>query len=301
MCDASAGVAAGKDCFWVASDEDNVLRLYDFGLDAGPIQRVELDGFLRVDPDSPEADIEGAARVGNTVYWMTSHGRNKNGKVRESRYRFFATTLSGEGRSSKLIPVGVPYRRLLEDLCEARPLRRFDLASAAERAPKESNALNIEALGTRPDGTLWLGFRNPVPGGLALLVPLLNPAQMIRGARAELGDPVQVDLGGLGVRDMLAVETGWLIVAGATGGGGRSMLYHWKGAEERPRALPVRWPDGFNPEAILSWEGGRAEPYFLLSDDGALDVDGQPCKKLSPEQQRFRALRTTGMASEWNK
>ncbi|MCU0787450.1 MAG: DUF3616 domain-containing protein, partial [Verrucomicrobia bacterium] len=79
LCDASGGVDAGDGCFWVAGDEDNVLRLYDPAAGDQPVRTLALDSFLAVQAKSPEADIEGAARMGDIVYWITSHGRNKDG------------------------------------------------------------------------------------------------------------------------------------------------------------------------------------------------------------------------------
>ena len=40
----------------------------------------------------PESDLEGAANLADRIYWITSHGRNREGEARESRHRFFATT-----------------------------------------------------------------------------------------------------------------------------------------------------------------------------------------------------------------
>jgi len=291
LCDASAGVPAGEGCFWVASDEDNVLRLYDSTSNPVPVRRLDLNSFLRVDPDSPEADIEGAARLGETVYWITSHGRNKRAKFRESRLRFLATRIRSDGRASVMTPVGVPYRGLLDDLTAAPQLQHFNLAVAADRAPKASGALNIEALAARTEDSLWVGFRNPVPEGLALLVPLLNPAQVVDGARAELGEPVRLDLGGLGIRAMRAMDEGWWIVAGPSGSGGQSRLYHWGGVGSEPHRITVPWPDRFNPEVILTDDQGDVEGLLFLSDDGTLEVDGCPCKELAQEHdRRFRAL-----------
>ena len=65
MCDASAAVAIGPDVFAVGNDEDNTLRLYrakDGGL---PFKSFDLSNFLKVDPKSPESDLEGAAWLGN--------------------------------------------------------------------------------------------------------------------------------------------------------------------------------------------------------------------------------------------
>src|SRR5690242_17084668 len=89
MCDASAAVILTDDLFVVADDELNVLRVYSLARGGMPLSTLRLDAFLQVKRSSPEADIEGAARIGDTVYWIGSHGRNKQGKERGSRERFF--------------------------------------------------------------------------------------------------------------------------------------------------------------------------------------------------------------------
>lgn len=75
-----------------------------------------LGSFLAVDPKQPESDLEGAARLGDRVYWITSHGRSRTGKERSSRQRFFATRFTVVGDSVEGQPVGKPYSKLLEDL-----------------------------------------------------------------------------------------------------------------------------------------------------------------------------------------
>ena len=57
MCDPSAAVAISGTLFIVASDEDNVLRVYARE-NPGVPQRFDLNSFLRPDEDHPEADIE---------------------------------------------------------------------------------------------------------------------------------------------------------------------------------------------------------------------------------------------------
>lgn len=99
----------------VASDEDNVLRVYRRADGGSPEFELDLSKFLAVDPRQPESGIEAAARVGNRIYWITSHGRNRRGAARPSRQRFFATDLTGHP-AEPLAPVGECCDRLVEPL-----------------------------------------------------------------------------------------------------------------------------------------------------------------------------------------
>lgn len=291
LCDASAAVDAGNGAFWVANDEENTLRLYDPSAGTVPVGTLLMDAFLQVDPDEPEADIEGAATDGDLVFWITSHGRNKDGKKRESRHRFFATRLMpGETRRG-LMPVGQPYAHLLRDLNDDPRYAGFRLKAAARRAPKDEGGLNIEALTTATEGAVWIGFRNPIPGGRALLAPLRNSREVVlSGTAARLGAPLLLDLRGLGVRDIARLEEGWLILAGRPDQGGGFRLFRWDGRTDRPDELPLQLPPDFTPEAVLPVSGSAPFQLLLLSDDGSIEVNGCKCKDLkNPMERRFRA------------
>lgn len=105
MCDASAAVALGPDLFAVGNDEDNVLRFYRVSQPGKPVDTYNLNPFLFGRKKSPEADLEGAARVGNCVYWITSHGRNAEGKPAPYRHRFFALELTASAGGPGVRPV----------------------------------------------------------------------------------------------------------------------------------------------------------------------------------------------------
>ncbi|MGI9241063.1 MAG: hypothetical protein ACR2RV_09685, partial [Verrucomicrobiales bacterium] len=116
MCDASGAAYLGDDHFVMADDESNVLRTYSLaeGEDL-PVAELDLSEFLGAGgSDHPESDIEGCTQLGDTLYWITSHARNKAGKWRTMRSRFFATRLvpEGEGRFS-LEPRGKAFLGLL--------------------------------------------------------------------------------------------------------------------------------------------------------------------------------------------
>jgi hypothetical protein len=293
-CDASAGVALDDGHFLVASDEDDVLRVYRNDEEGFPLATYNLGKFLG-GKEGREADIEGATRVGEVVYWITSHGRNRKGKKRPSRRRFFATRVVRGKKGFRVEPVGEPYRDLLKDLVKATVLQPFGLKEASKKPPKKAGGLNIEGLAATPDGQrLWVGFRNPVPEGKALLVPLENPAEVLEGKRARPGSPALLDLGGLGLREMEYVRSRgrYLLIAGPPGAGGPFRLYEWSGnPAEEPRCHEDVVFDGLNPEAVVVY--GEGEHIQVLSDDGACKKKGVRCKDRKPRGRSFRSTWVT--------
>lgn len=291
MCDASGGVPLDERYFVVADDEDNVLRAYDTAAPGPPVWSVDVSSAIGVfakrkkpGKAAPETDIEAATRVGELAFWMTSHGRNSSGKLKRERLRLFATSLPKAGQSLKV--VGKPYERLLEDLLAEPRLERFGLRAAAELPPKAPGGFNLEGMTARPEGGVWVGFRNPIPEGKALLVPLLNPEQLIQGEKAVLGDPHQLDLGGYGVRAISSQGGRYLILAGPFEGAASSRLYAWDG-KDAPQVVAGPALVGLNGEGFFSPGGERV---LILSDDGGIPIDGQECKRLDDVgKKRFRA------------
>ena len=292
MCDASAGFALTDDLFVAADDESNELRTYSRSRPGHPVAKLDLRRFLLVGRDNDETDIEGSAQVGDIVFWMTSHGRNKDGKPRPTRQRFFATRLNTTSGQPRLELVGQLYAGLLRDLSFDPQLKPFGLYAASQLAPKDKGALNIEGLCSRPDGSLLIAFRNPVPNKKALLVPLLNPAELVagKGARAKFGPPIQLDFDGNGIRDLVQQNGTYYIIAGAHNGRDDFQLYSWNGAD----ALTMLhdWKGSFNPEAVVPVPG-HPKNLIILSDDGSRKTKGTPCKMLPEAQRKFRTVLLT--------
>jgi len=294
MCDASAAVALTDKLFGVASDEDSVIRVYNRERSGNPVQRIDLSAFLDLDARKPESDLEAAARIGDRAYWITSHGRNRGGKLRLSRERFFATQIITNAQGIELKIVGRPYEDWLRDLTGDQKLARFNLGEAARHEPKTRGALNIEGLSATSEGSLLIGFRNPIPGGNALLVPMLNPDEVIHAMPAKLGEPVLLNLDGLGIRDMAYSDGKYLIIGGPYDGKGQSHLYEWSGGTSVPRRVKRVHFKGLNPEAIIFYPDKGWGQIQLLSDDGKRPVNGKPCKELGDaDQQHFRSVWVT--------
>lgn len=286
-CDASGVVELDDRTLVVADDENNLLRVYDAERGGRPLQEFDVSYALGLQkPKKAESDFEAGTRVGDRAYFLASHGRTSKGKRDPDRLVFFATTLPRDGKP--LAVLGTPYRSLLEDLTSDEKLAAFRLEEAALRAPKEPGGMNIEGMTSQPDGSLLIGFRSPIPGGRALLVRLLNPDDVIRGERAKLSAPLELDLGGLGVRALSSWLGGYLIVAGPSGDGGPFRLFR---STEQATAVPVAGVDleDFGAEGLFTPDSG--DQVLVLSDDGTRLVEGRPCKKLKdPSKKSFRGV-----------
>jgi len=328
--DASAAVAVSTELFLVADDENNVLRLYSVSKPGFPISTYDVTAFLDIDPEHPEADIEGATKIGHRIYWITSHGRNKDGKLRPNRYRFFATDINVKNDDVTIRPTGTPYNNLVQDLLKTHIVRGLGLDQATrlsvfnlrkkdrEKLAPKREGLNIEGLCASPDGKrLYIGFRNPRPKdkrthrNSALIVPLLNPDRIFeRGEAPIFGKPLLWDLDGLGIRSMeySPFHKACFIIAGQADENEKFVLYRWSG-EREPRPVFVRklTPKAkkFSPEALIPFEA--SDRLLLLSDDGSLPIkvagphecmegeyrkDGTCENKylLDPNKKTFRAL-----------
>ncbi len=289
--DASAAVAVTEGLVIVADDENNALRIYKTD-GAMPVYSYDLSEFLKVENEHPEADIEGGTRLGSRIYWITSHGRNTDGKIRPNRYRFFAADIEVRDTNVAISPVGSGYTKLVEAMLNSDNLRGLGLDKATrlgeklskkEReklAPKE-DGLNIEGLCASADGRmLYIGFRNPRPVNIAtgkicaLVVTLENAADVIeKGSRPVFGKPLLWVLGGLGIRSMeySPLHKTYFVIAGSADETGGFALYRWSGDTNSPPELSkdLRLGD-FSPEAIVSF--AESKKLLLISDDGSLPV-----------------------------
>ena len=296
MCDASGAVPISDSSFAIADDEQNILHVYDAKKGGAPLHSYDLSRILKMPlrppkklgkPPKPpaELDIEAAAIIGDTAYWITSHGLSSSGKRKAARLYFFATKIDQEKK--KLSLVGSPYFGLLDALIGDKRFVSFQLDKAVTIAPKSPGGLNIEGMAAGKNGVLWIGFRNPIPGGKALLFTLKNPKAILYGAQPELGNPLLLDLKDRGVRALSYWRGYQLIVAGTFDGRGVSTLYALQETDNQLRPVMNFDHADFNPEAFFTPES--QDKMMIISDDGSVLVGGTPCKKLMDvRRQHFR-------------
>jgi hypothetical protein len=255
------------------------------------VSTVNLSAFLQRTKKSPEADLEAAARVGNRIYWISSHGTSASGKADPNRQHFFATDIRPANGETKVVPVGAPCQTLLRDLIREPKLNHFNFGRAAEIHPDKPGTLNIEGLAATPEGHLLIGFRTPIPKGKALVIPLLNPDAVIEGAAASFGEATLLELNGLGIRSLDFHQGTYWIIAGHYDNKLPARLYSWTGGKAEPR-----WHEqinllGLNAEALFFVDTPTANKCCILSDDGGVSIGDKDCKDLKdPNLKRFRCL-----------
>jgi hypothetical protein len=288
-CDGSAVVSVGDGHFLNATDEDNVIRLYRLG-QGRPVRSFDQNGFLRPEPKKKrgpkEVDIEAVARLGDRLYWIGSHGNDGKGQRETSRERLFATTLTGQGATATLAPVGkMPYAGLLGDFRKIQGGVGQALGAALNKPPKEGG-ISIEGLAADGSDDLLIGFRSPLVGNQAIVLPLHQAADLVQGGAApRLGTPMLLDLQGRGIRAIeaqpKAAGTYWVLAGPAGSGPGTFQLYEWRpGTKPMPLSGADLSTQGGGPEGLMVSDAGE----LLVARDGG-DVQG--CKDQPLAQRRF--------------
>jgi len=138
---------------------------------------------------------------------------------------------------------------------------------------------------------LLIGLRNPVPDGKALIIPLLNPNELlgVGEAKAKFGNSISLDLGGRGIRSMDYVSAidAFVIVAGPIDEETSFRLFIWSGT---PEAKTIDFDEiqsskGVSPEALVAYETSKR--VQVIHDEGSRDIDGVECKDAAIESQKF--------------
>jgi len=274
LIEASATIALDDTHFTVASDEINVLSIYRVGI-LQPVASLDLKPFLGEDG----CDIEAGARIGDRIYWITSHSKPQGGGNARKRSVFFATRLDTSGDVPVLLPEHQPFFALRGPLKDS-------IGSAG-------SSIDIEGLASTSDGNLLIGFRGPLEAGRAILVPLRNPADVIeQAAEPDFGPRLTLDLGGRGIRSIDATgipSPAYLILAGPMNDTkGDFALYEWDGVATEPRQRQDIPLQGLTPEAVVIQAVQRTA--LILSDDGTKkrnDAD------TPAHERRFRSIEIT--------
>ncbi|MER8536642.1 DUF3616 domain-containing protein [Mesorhizobium sp. M1005] len=251
ICEASGGAFIDSTRFAIASDESNVIRIYQRGRPTA-VASVDLKTFTGYE----KSDLEGAAVGNGAIYWSASQSKSSGGKDKKRKV-IFETRIVKDGNTVTLEPMGV----MREDL---KP-------KLVELSGSTDENINIEGLAYTPDGGLLFGFRNLVDNRAAV-VKLKNAAFVLaaKDNQAEFGATAMLDLGGRGIRSLERIGDRYLIVAGKPSDGSDVgyALYWWDGDPGHASTHWEKQPNfsGLDPEVAMPLQDGSA--LQIASDDG---------------------------------
>jgi hypothetical protein len=201
FCEASS-VVPWRGGFLVADNESDD-RLYAFSAKMMPQAPLDLGAQIE--------DVEALALTPAGLLVVASQSRTKRGERRPAR--------------EKVVLEG--HAPITPDLSGCAP------CEAARGLPPKEGGLSVEGA-TWWAGALWLGLRSPLgEGGRALLLRMDgDPAASLTVAQV-----LPIDLGGLGVRDLMPSGQELLVLAGPAGD---SPVPHRLYRLASPGAAPVR-------------------------------------------------------------
>lgn len=309
--DASTAFALDDNYMLIADDEKNLLFVFDrnqSGLSAKTYDFNQGNILSLTDGSAgnwKEVDVEAAAGSVNNpgrIYWLGSMSNSSNSPFddKPNRNRLFAVTATGTGAATTFANAGY-YSNLRQRLITWGDANgyNFSASAAGGKDPKVTDGFNVEGMVFGPDNsTMYIGFRAP-------LVPIANRTKAViapiqnfetwfnNGAPAgnpTIGAPIELDLGGRGIRDIIRLSNGnYVILAGSAGEVLNPAVYRWTGnAGNAPALIPSFNVAGLNIEGVLPVnESGQLSLNKLqfISDDGSrvYYADGTEAKDLSQD------------------
>jgi Protein of unknown function (DUF3616). len=232
-----------------------------------------------------EFDLEAMAWQKPYLYVIGSHSKKRkklkpNSSVKKNMERITPVIDEPDRRvlfrvelSETLKPLHIDKISLLNEIQNNPVLSPF-LA-----IPSKENGIDIEGLAVREHNgktQLFVGFRGPVlRGNLTPILKLTLSAKRFEVKKSKL---LLVNLGGFGIRDMQATESGFLLLSGPVNTvPNRFSLYDWDGKTQlspmpQKQVLPNQKNDG-NPEAIATENLPGWGQGIWVAKDGAENGD----------------------------
>jgi hypothetical protein len=312
MCSATAGVLLHGFSIAVTDAQDNDLQIYHVN-GGRPGGTIDLHALSHVHQGTPLgfSSFQGAARVGDRIYFIGSHARQKRGYNRPNFRRLVSVESRLVNGREQLTPVDNGYLRLAHDIGEDSELKKAYLERSImlryplmDRLAPQLQGFNIQGLAPSRDGKgLFIGLRNPVRRNRGIVLELRNPGQLMkRESKASFGPPILLELGGRGIVSIdfsPAVRSYFILAADATKDTNFA-VYRWSGqTNDSSPVLVHELSTPINPHALIVGHAGKRA--LLLSDDGQyprevakaecqsrLNPDGTcPCYGLKDESARW--------------
>jgi hypothetical protein len=263
-----SGLAFISDRFGlIGADEMRAVQIVEI---SRPDKMLRVRDTITLARSGSEIDIEAIAAEGDSYYITGSHGASKKkGEQQDNRYSIFrlrvdpATGMPRGWKAGGSRPPTGLQRSSLADVIRADPV-----LGAHFEQPLQQKGVNIEGLAVR-NGQLFVGFRNPNLGGYAFVMEI-RADDVFGGAARPAYTLHKVRLGeGLGIREIVAARSGFLIIAG-NAGSEPSKKYGAAEDYDKDRDFSLyRW-DGKSTDAdrigALPRVEGKAEAMAILEE-----------------------------------
>ena len=263
-----SGIAFLSDRFGlIGADEVRDVQAVEISRQDKTLRVLETIPLVRL---GSEIDTEAIAAEGDCYYIVGSHGASKKkGERQDNRYSIFrlkvdpATGLPGGLRAGAArLPAGLQAATL------AGVIRADPVLGEHFGQPLQQKGINIEGLAVR-NGRLFVGFRNPNLGGFAFVMEIRADDVFGGGARPpytlhklQLGE-------GLGIREIVAGKSCFLMIAGNAGSEPSKKYGAAEDYEKDRDFLLFRW-DGKGTEVhkigALPKTDGKAEAMAILEE-----------------------------------
>jgi hypothetical protein len=291
IADASAAIALDNDHMVIANDETNLFYLYNRNTSGLPVKTFDFNNnnLLNLTDGSTgnwkELDLEAVApspTVPGRTYWLGSMSNSSSFNDKPNRDRIMGIDMTGAGAAANFANAGFisGLRSRLIAWGDANGYN-FSAAAAEGKDPKTIDGFNAEGLVFGPDNTtVYIGFRAPlVPTGTrtkAVIAPLMQFETWFSSngsGNLSIGTPIELDLGGRGIRDMIRLSNGnYVIVAGSYDETPIPAVYRWTGnPADAPIALNSFDLTGLNAEAVMPLNQGgllSLNKLQVISDNG---------------------------------
>lgn len=261
-----SGAALIDDYLVLGADEGHLLQLLQHDRDADCWR---LRQRLPLAAQDQETDIESIAFGDGDLYVIGSHSfRRRRLKPELSVRRNRERLLQVQDQPSRNRLYRVPFDPASGKLGEAnsidlsKRLRKDPLLKAFYGLPSKENGIDIEGMAYR-DGALYLGFRAPV------LRDNYVPVMVLKFDKAKAYDLRFVRLDGHGIRDIVALQDGFIVLSGPLNDApGPFCLWWWDGEDQIPGK--ERTPRAAIQLGAVSTPGGaKAEGLALIAERDA--------------------------------
>ncbi len=257
-----SGIAcmSDKNCL-VGDDEGRSAHFAELSRSAKTLKVTKTIPLLQ---SGKEIDIEAIAAEGDSYYIVGSHGvSKKKAEQQENRFKIFRLKMNRATGTA----AGVEVSSL------SGILRADAVLGGHFQRPLQQNGVNIEGLAVR-NGRLFVGLRNPSLGGYAFVIEVAaddvfrnRPKPQYTLHKLQLGE-------GLGIREIVAAKSGFLIIAGNAGSEPSKKFTESENYEKGREYSLVFWDgNGSDVHRIgpIPDSPGKAEAMTIL-DESASEV-----------------------------